>query len=243
MSTEPRTVTLVTVDHGDVTLPEPDWCAGHESYVPGHRCDILHVSRDTVLAAGGWRLGHAEIAQAPCAERSSRAVSASVCLDFEPGPDGYTEADLYSLAAAMDAAADQLRALAVRYAVPLANGRLADRQEQNRLVVEYERAAAAFRPLLDALSVEEMNALEDTAPDDEPADTIRTRMASLADWQQQLQTLATAAADMPELRPYLTAEQRLYEIAYARTTASYVHWFFDGWSVLPTAAPTWGEDR
>jgi hypothetical protein len=42
VSTEPRTVTLPTEDHGDVTLPEPAWCQGHESTPGDLRADILH---------------------------------------------------------------------------------------------------------------------------------------------------------------------------------------------------------
>jgi hypothetical protein len=49
MSTEPRTVTLPTLDHGEVTLPEPSWCAGHETH-PQYRVDIIHVGPDEPLA-------------------------------------------------------------------------------------------------------------------------------------------------------------------------------------------------
>lgn len=122
MNRKPSTVTLTTLDHGDVTLPEPEWCAGHDTYEPVHRCDILHVSPATTLAAHGWELGDAQIYQAPCAGVGTREMRASVHLDSEPSPNGYTNEDLHSLAAALDAAAEQLRAFADRYATILAGG-------------------------------------------------------------------------------------------------------------------------
>lgn len=38
----PRTVTIATVDHGDVTVPEPDWCTGHDWQPSPYRADITH---------------------------------------------------------------------------------------------------------------------------------------------------------------------------------------------------------
>ncbi|MFD5105701.1 DUF6907 domain-containing protein [Streptomyces cinereoruber] len=37
-----HTITLPTIDHGPVTLPEPGWCTGHAGHVPGHRVDLSH---------------------------------------------------------------------------------------------------------------------------------------------------------------------------------------------------------
>ena len=43
-----RTVTIETVDHGTVTIPEPTWCiAAHD--IKGYREDIEHVSAQTPL--------------------------------------------------------------------------------------------------------------------------------------------------------------------------------------------------
>lgn len=44
-----RTVTLQTVDHGELTVPEPAWCLGHEGEPVGYRADICHKGR--VVAA------------------------------------------------------------------------------------------------------------------------------------------------------------------------------------------------
>ncbi|MFJ9217866.1 DUF6907 domain-containing protein [Streptomyces sp. NPDC102383] len=43
-----RTVTLTTLDHGEITLPEPSWCAGHED-VPQYRTDVAHEGREQPL--------------------------------------------------------------------------------------------------------------------------------------------------------------------------------------------------
>lgn len=38
-----RTVTVLTLDHGDVTLPEPAWCAGHPEGPAAYRADVHHA--------------------------------------------------------------------------------------------------------------------------------------------------------------------------------------------------------
>ncbi|MEY9489044.1 hypothetical protein RKD26_004838 [Streptomyces calvus] len=43
-----RTVTVFTVDHGEVTLPEPFWCRG-EHPAEGYREDIEHQGEDVSL--------------------------------------------------------------------------------------------------------------------------------------------------------------------------------------------------
>ncbi|MGW0632431.1 DUF6907 domain-containing protein [Streptomyces sp. NPDC002758] len=37
-----RTVTLQTIDHGEITIPEPDWCLGHDGEPVGYRSDVVH---------------------------------------------------------------------------------------------------------------------------------------------------------------------------------------------------------
>ncbi|WP_327169224.1 DUF6907 domain-containing protein [Streptomyces subrutilus] len=39
-----RTVTVPTLDHGDVTLPEPSWCAGHPEGPTEARVDVHHAA-------------------------------------------------------------------------------------------------------------------------------------------------------------------------------------------------------
>lgn len=43
-----RTVTVATVDQGDVTIPEPSWCLG-DHQATRYREDIQHLGADLVL--------------------------------------------------------------------------------------------------------------------------------------------------------------------------------------------------
>ncbi|MER5211977.1 hypothetical protein ABT063_15690 [Streptomyces sp. NPDC002838] len=120
MSTEPRTVTLPTIDHGDVTLPEPAWCAGHPDPRPQYRTDLAHYGPEHRLTFNGAPLYRLMLVQSPLAERMSRDLCAYV---EESGYTGSLDpAGLYDLAAALDAAADQMRAFADQLAVVLAGG-------------------------------------------------------------------------------------------------------------------------
>ncbi|MFF7192674.1 DUF6907 domain-containing protein [Streptomyces sp. NPDC008079] len=56
--TAPRTVTVPTSDHGDVTIPEPAWCIGIGHDVPNLRAEIAHQGEPfdiTVNTARGPR--------------------------------------------------------------------------------------------------------------------------------------------------------------------------------------------
>jgi len=114
---EPRTVTVRTVDHGDVTVTCPAWCrAEHED--GGYRADILHSGPDTVLVFHGHAIGDASLVQSPYAERLGRTVGVSVSLLGQTlDPTG-----LYDFAATLDAHADRLRDLADQLAALLAGG-------------------------------------------------------------------------------------------------------------------------
>ncbi|MEU0069520.1 hypothetical protein ABZ027_08245 [Streptomyces sp. NPDC006332] len=65
MSTEPRTVTLHTSDHGDVTLPEPSWCVGHPDQRAEYKVDVSHDGPEHVIAPGGRETFTAFLTQAP----------------------------------------------------------------------------------------------------------------------------------------------------------------------------------
>lgn len=114
MSTEPRTITLPTEDHGNVTLPEPSWCVGHADHRPDtYRADILHKGPDVTLAFHGVEVINVCLTQSPCATivtpgLGGRTTGVSV---YPPGRT-LTPVSLYSLAAALDGYADQLRGLA-----------------------------------------------------------------------------------------------------------------------------------
>lgn len=105
----PRTVTVHTADHGDVTLPEPTWCLGeHAEQNGGHRADISHDGPEMALEFEGRELLSAGLVAYPFAERLARGPVAAVDLG----------GDWHSLDA------DGLRALAARLVVHA--GRLRD---------------------------------------------------------------------------------------------------------------------
>ncbi|WP_405698176.1 hypothetical protein OHA99_26665 [Streptomyces coelicoflavus] len=113
-----RTVTLPTADHGDVTLPEPSWCAGH----PRHnardlRAEILHTGPAVVLEFRGLTLTAACLAQAPFAgKKAGNAVHGSDDL-YERELDAR---GLYAYAAALETYAAGVRSLADQLLVILA---------------------------------------------------------------------------------------------------------------------------
>ncbi|EPD62402.1 DUF6907 domain-containing protein [Streptomyces sp. HGB0020] len=130
-----RTVTLATTDHGEITLPEPPWCAGHSHHDPNsRRVDLLHASPVTTLSGAGWQLGEALLFHAPYASLPPRGT---VTLAFHTGPDGLTPAGLYDLAAAMEAGAGQLRALGDQLAEVVAEH---DQDENERVRRSVDRA-------------------------------------------------------------------------------------------------------
>jgi hypothetical protein len=66
------TVTLLTLDHGEITIPEPAWCTGHDGEQIVQRVDVTHVGR-TVAAqletdAGTIEFLPARISWGPFAE-------------------------------------------------------------------------------------------------------------------------------------------------------------------------------
>ncbi|MEV4936324.1 DUF6907 domain-containing protein [Streptomyces zaomyceticus] len=58
-------ITLPTVDHGDVTLPEPGWCTGHASHTPGYRIDLTHSGPENAFAFADGTLLVAMLSQDP----------------------------------------------------------------------------------------------------------------------------------------------------------------------------------
>jgi hypothetical protein len=65
-----RTVILDTIDHGEVTLPEPAWCIGHDDDPVGYLADITHngpaITADATTAQHGrLHILEARITQAP----------------------------------------------------------------------------------------------------------------------------------------------------------------------------------
>ncbi|AIV35920.1 DUF6907 domain-containing protein [Streptomyces sp. CCM_MD2014] len=81
-----RTVTVRTLDHGDVTVPEPSWCLGrHDQDV--YRSDIWHEGEEVPLLVttpchGRVPLLRATVVQKPFA--TDTAVRLAVGIDGEP---------------------------------------------------------------------------------------------------------------------------------------------------------------
>lgn len=122
MSTEPRTITLPTQDHGDVTLVEPAWCRGHADHRPdAYLCDITHYSAETVLSFQGAELFRVMVTQSPHATHAEhRAVTAFV--EEQGFTGGLDPVGLYDLAATLDAHADRFREYADRLAAIIGGG-------------------------------------------------------------------------------------------------------------------------
>lgn len=123
MSTR-RTVTILTADHGPVTLPEPVWCLGRHPN-GGARIDITHASPDQPLTL--------PTRQGPAVHLTTWLESRPYVADaFLRGPfvgveiDGAAHesgpADLEAMADALEAAAEQLRGRARELAGILAEG-------------------------------------------------------------------------------------------------------------------------
>lgn len=67
------TVTLNTVDQGQVTIPEPAWCTGHDDDIVGHLADVTHNGPPVKAGASTEELGYVEI-MAACISHAPHAV-------------------------------------------------------------------------------------------------------------------------------------------------------------------------
>lgn len=108
-----RTVTVHTLDHGPVTLPEPSWCAGHTDGPAEHRVDLHHAA--PVPVPEGLVDMDAELVEFPY---GTTPVPVSVHVELvAPGatldPDGLREfaAGLSARAALLVEFADRLATL------------------------------------------------------------------------------------------------------------------------------------
>lgn len=117
----PRTVTVPTIDHGDVTIPEPDWCAGHNSQHPGYRDDITHSAPDVVMGFRGHDMLIAAYVSYPYVPSLS-GLHLGVSVAFGGFGQTLAPADIDELAAALVEHAGQLRAMARQLGVMLERG-------------------------------------------------------------------------------------------------------------------------
>jgi hypothetical protein len=84
------TVTLTTLDHGEITIPEPDWCTGHDGEQIVQRVDVTHVGRTVAaeleLDGGTVEFLPARISWGPFAELQPEPYPLADVDDF-PGMD------------------------------------------------------------------------------------------------------------------------------------------------------------
>lgn len=103
------TVTLQTRDRGEVTVPEPGWCTGHDDDTVGHFADITHngahITAPIVTARyGPSNIMTAHISHAPHLELQPEphpvlSVEISAIGDFDP-EDGHNLARALRVASA-----------------------------------------------------------------------------------------------------------------------------------------------
>ncbi|MER6484091.1 hypothetical protein ABT264_11185 [Streptomyces virginiae] len=117
--TGPRTVTVHTLDHGPITIPEPAWCLGHPDEPADYRADVHHTGPEYLVDHDARAVLAAELVEFPYGETPVPpsvyvAISVpSVTLD-PPGLEG--------LAEVLVERATELRRLALRLAVLRAGG-------------------------------------------------------------------------------------------------------------------------
>lgn len=120
-----RTVTLPTIDHGDITIPEPSWCTGHTGPTP-YRVDISHTGPWTALEiptpAGPMVVMEAAIETRPFTETDKHGPHLWVSVDGGAEGQPMLPGDVDRLAAALVENAAVLRHLARQLATLLAGG-------------------------------------------------------------------------------------------------------------------------
>jgi hypothetical protein len=115
-----HTVTLETLDRGNVTIPEPTWCAGHDDHAPVHRSDLTHYGPETRLTFRGAVLHRFRIGQAPFARLDTRELCGY--LVQEEFAVSITPAGLQAFADVLVCHAGALRHEARKLAAILAGG-------------------------------------------------------------------------------------------------------------------------
>jgi hypothetical protein len=102
---DPCTVTVSTLDHGDVTVPEPFWCTGVHP-AGGYRADIAHDGEEVALVVdtachGEVRVLSAALYQGPFSEHETTDIV--VAVEFgDPDPSQAHSFDSSELAAVAD---------------------------------------------------------------------------------------------------------------------------------------------
>ncbi|MFF4448943.1 DUF6907 domain-containing protein [Streptomyces sp. NPDC001502] len=116
--TAARTVTVPTLDHGPVTIPEPSWCTGHAG-PPDVFGDVHHTGPEHVVRYGDGIALRAELVAFPYGETP---VPASVHVELHVPDVTLDPPGLEGLATVLVEQAAELRRLALRLAVLRAGG-------------------------------------------------------------------------------------------------------------------------
>ncbi|WCD86369.1 hypothetical protein KPP03845_102715 [Streptomyces xanthophaeus] len=117
--TGPRTVTVHTLDHGPVTVPEPAWCTGHPDLPAEYRDDVHHTGPEHVIDYDAQAVLTAELVEFPF---GMHPIPPSVCVDIVIPSATLDPAALEGLAVILTEQAAELRRLALRLAVLRAGG-------------------------------------------------------------------------------------------------------------------------
>ncbi|MFJ6437745.1 DUF6907 domain-containing protein [Streptomyces sp. NPDC091416] len=112
--TASRTVTVPTLDCGDVTVPEPAWCTGHADQPVNALCDLGHRGPEHHIGTDEHPVFVAQLSQYPhgSGPRDIHLYVETVAEAASLAPEG-----VEALAAVLAEAAAQLRPLALRLAV------------------------------------------------------------------------------------------------------------------------------
>ncbi|MFE3786964.1 DUF6907 domain-containing protein [Streptomyces goshikiensis] len=113
-----RTVTVPTLDHGPITIPEPDWCTGHDG-TPEALVDVHHAGPEHVVRYGGGIALRAELVAFPY---GATPVPVSVHIELSAPDVTLDPPGLEGLADVLVEQAAELRRLALRLAVLRAGG-------------------------------------------------------------------------------------------------------------------------
>ncbi|MFJ9748894.1 DUF6907 domain-containing protein [Streptomyces chartreusis] len=119
MSTAPRTATVTVFVHKPLEIDEPSWCAGHTDDRAGYKVDISHDGPAHVIAPGGREMFRAFLTQAPY---SNVDRTTGLYVEVQDITGTHNPDEVEQLAADLEAAAKQLRALGRELARILAGG-------------------------------------------------------------------------------------------------------------------------
>lgn len=106
------TVTLQTLDHGEVTVPEPAWCLGHDGTDVGTMAEISHEGPDSFAVVESADLGEvpllkANLTQGPYLDREPELFPLLAVEGIEPA--SFNSAQLRAVAARLVVFAGHLR--------------------------------------------------------------------------------------------------------------------------------------